>query len=74
MSNVDATQQPKTLEEAIAEIDSLRSQLSGSDLKVFSQNRELKIENQKLNNTTTRTKPIFGREQSNLRKEILWFL
>jgi len=48
MSNVDATQQPKTLEEAIAEIDSLRSQLSGSDLKVFSQNRELRIENQKL--------------------------
>lgn len=48
MSNVDATQQPKTLEEAIAEIDSLRSQLSGSDLKVFSQNRELRVENQKL--------------------------
>ena len=48
MSNVDSTQQPKTLEEAVAEIDSLRSQLSGSDLKVFSQNRELRVENQKL--------------------------
>lgn len=48
MSNVDSTQQPKTLEEALAEIDSLRSQLSGSDLKVFSQNRELRVENQKL--------------------------
>ena len=48
MSNVDSTQQPKTLEEAIQEIDSLRSQLSGSDLKVFSQNRELRVENQKL--------------------------
>jgi archaellum component FlaC len=48
MSNVDSTQQPKTLEEALQEIDSLRAQLSGSDLKVFSQNRELRVENQKL--------------------------
>jgi hypothetical protein len=48
MSNVDSTQQPKTLEEALEEIEGLRSQLSGSDLKVFSQNRELRVENQKL--------------------------
>lgn len=48
MSNVDSEQQPKNLEDALQEIDNLRSQLSGSDLKVFTQNRELKIENQKL--------------------------
>ena len=36
------------LEDAIKEIETLRSQLSGSDLEVFSQNRELRGENQKL--------------------------
>lgn len=37
--------QPNTLDEALQEIESLRSQLSGSDLKVFSQNRELRGQN-----------------------------
>ena len=36
---------PSTLEEALAEIDDLKGQLSGSDLKVFSQNRELRVQN-----------------------------
>ena len=48
MSDVDGTTLPRTLEEAITEIDSLKSQLSGSDLKVFAQNRELRTENVKL--------------------------
>lgn len=48
MSDVDTAQQPKTLDDAIKEINSLRSQLSGSDLEVFTQNRELRVENLKL--------------------------
>lgn len=48
MSNSDRTNYPKSLDEAHQEIDDLRSQLSGSDLKVFTQNRELRTENQQL--------------------------
>ena len=43
-----------TLEEAIKEIEGLKEQLSGSDLKVFTQNRELRQENQKLRDEITR--------------------
>jgi predicted nucleic acid-binding Zn-ribbon protein len=48
MSDSDTKTLPKNLEDALQEIDSLKSQLSGSDLIVFSQNRELRLENQKL--------------------------
>lgn len=45
MSDSNNSSLPNTLEEALQEIESLRSQLSGSDLKVFSQNRELRVQN-----------------------------
>lgn len=45
MSDSNSSSLPNTLEEALQEIESLRSQLSGSDLKVFSQNRELRVQN-----------------------------
>jgi len=48
MSDSDNTTLPKNLEDALEEIDSLKSQLSGSDLKVFAQNRELRQDNLKL--------------------------
>lgn len=51
--NQDATSAP-TLEEALAEIEGLKEQLSGSDLKVFTQNRELRQENGKLREEVTR--------------------
>lgn len=45
MSESNTSHLPSTLEDALKEIESLRSQLSGSDLKVFSQNRELRVQN-----------------------------
>ena len=43
-----------TLEQALAEIEGLKEQLSGSDIKVFSQNRELRGENGRLRGEVTR--------------------
>lgn len=43
-----------TLEEALVEIEGLKEQLSGSDIKVFSQNRELRGENGRLRGEVTR--------------------
>jgi hypothetical protein len=51
--NQGATSAP-TLEEALAEIEGLKEQLSGSDLKVFTQNRELRQENARLREEVTR--------------------
>jgi uncharacterized coiled-coil protein SlyX len=51
--NQGATSAP-TLEEALAEIEGLKDQLSGSDLKVFTQNRELRQENGKLREEVTK--------------------
>ena len=51
--NKGATSAP-TLEEALAEIEGLKEQLSGSDLKVFTQNRDLRQENGKLREEITR--------------------
>lgn len=51
--NQGATSAP-TLEEALAEIEGLKEQLSGSDLKVFTQNRELRQENGKLREEVSR--------------------
>lgn len=45
MSESNTSHLPSSLEDALKEIESLRSQLSGSDLKVFSQNRELRVQN-----------------------------
>lgn len=50
----DNTDRSMTMEEALLELEGLREQLSGSDLKVFSQNRELRQENGKLRAEVTR--------------------
>lgn len=54
MSHKQGALSATTLEEALAEIEGLKEQLSGSDLKVFTQNRELRQENVRLREEVTR--------------------
>ncbi len=54
MSQNDGASSAITLEEALAELEGLKEQLSGSDLKVFTQNRELRQETTKLREEVTR--------------------
>ena len=54
MSQNDQASGVPTLEEALAELEGLKEQLSGSDLKVFTQNRELRQETTKLREEVTR--------------------
>ena len=54
MSQNDGASGAITLEEALAELEGLKEQLSGSDLKVFTQNRELRQETTKLREEVTR--------------------
>ncbi len=54
MSHQDSAKDVPTLDEALAELEGLKEQLSGSDLKVFTQNRELRQETSKLREEVTR--------------------